>query len=149
MHTTYNLYNLTALVIWRFPTSTCRGGDSSVLRALDSWLKGRWFESLQERRENFLQLSVLTHISVSVPPLCYRSSTKRSQSFCQKCRWHGAWLYGVHRTCTETAAVSCGTSHASAVSTLLRCIYSKTRYKKLVTHVESHASAVSLLESGE
>ena len=27
--------------------------------------------------------------------------------------------------------------------------YSKTRYKKLVTHVESHASAMSLLESGE
>ena len=27
--------------------------------------------------------------------------------------------------------------------------YSKTRYKKLVSHVESHASAVSLLESGE
>ena len=25
----------------------------------------------------------------------------------------------------------------------------KTRYKKLFTHVESHASAVSLLESGE
>ena len=25
----------------------------------------------------------------------------------------------------------------------------KTRYKKLVTHAESHASAVSLLESGE
>ena len=59
---------------------------------------------------------------------------KISQSFCQKCRWqvtakhaftlhmwlcmqlHGAWLYGVHRTCVETAAVSCGTSHASAVS---------------------------------
>ena len=28
-------------------------------------------------------------------------------------------------------------------------IYSKTRFKKLVTHVESHASAVSLPESGE
>ena len=27
--------------------------------------------------------------------------------------------------------------------------YSKTCYKKLVTHVESHASAVGLLESGE
>ena len=27
--------------------------------------------------------------------------------------------------------------------------YSKTRYKKLVTHAESHANAVSLLESGE
>ena len=60
---------------------------------------------------------------------------KRPRSFCQKCRWqvtakhaytlrmwlcmkwHGAWLYGVHRTCAETAAVSCGTSHVSAVST--------------------------------
>ena len=45
-----------------------------------------------------------------------------------------------------------GTSHASAVSTPLRWIYpppKKTRYKKLFTHVESHASAVSLLESGE
>ena len=90
---------------------------------------------------------------------------KRPRSFCQKCRWrlqlkhaytlrmwlcmkwHGAWLYGVHRTCAETAAVSCGTSHASAVSTSLRWIFKKTRYKKLFTHVKSHASAVSLLES--
>ena len=54
------------------------GGDSSAVRAPDSWLKGRGFESLQEQQENFLlqgQLSVLTLISVSVPPLCYRSST--------------------------------------------------------------------------
>ena len=28
-------------------------------------------------------------------------------------------------------------------------LFKKTRYKKLVTHVESHASAVSLVESGE
>ena len=48
----------------------------------------------------------------------------------------------------EMAAVSCGTSHASAVSTPLRG-YSKMCNKKLFTHVESHASAVSLLESGE
>ena len=54
------------------------GGDGSVVRAPDSWLKGRGFESLLERRENFLlqgRLSVLTLISVSVPPPCYRSST--------------------------------------------------------------------------
>ena len=53
-------------------------GNSSVVRAPDSRLKGRGFESLLERRENFLlqgQLSVLTLISVSVPPPCYRSST--------------------------------------------------------------------------
>ena len=63
--------------------------------------------------------------------------------------WHGAWLFGVHRTCAETAAVSCGTSHASAVNTPLQWIFKKTRYKKLVTHVESHASVVSLLERAE
>ena len=54
------------------------GGDSSVVRAPDSWLKGRGFESLLERRENFLlqgRLSVLTLISVSVPPPCYHNST--------------------------------------------------------------------------
>ena len=53
-------------------------GDSSMVRAPESWLKGRGFESLQERRENFLlrgQLSVLTLISVSIPPPCYCSST--------------------------------------------------------------------------
>ena len=48
----------------------------------------------------------------------------------------------------EMAAVSCGTSHASAVSTPLRGIL-KARYKKLVTHVESHASAASLRERAE
>ena len=31
----------------------------------------------------------------------------------------------------------------------LGACYSKTRYEKLVTHVEAHASAVSLLESEE
>ena len=111
------------------------GGDSSVVRAPDSWLKGRGFESLQERRKNFLlqgRLSVLTLISVSVPPPCYRSQKCRWQVtakhtytlrmwLCMK--WHGTWLYGVHKTCAEMAAVSCGTSHASAVSTPLRWIF--------------------------
>ena len=53
------------------------GGDSSVVRVPDSWLKGRGFESLLERQDNFLlqgRLSVLTLISVSVPPPCYHSS---------------------------------------------------------------------------
>ena len=72
---------------------------------------------------------------------------KRSRSFFQKCRWqvtakhaytsrmwlcmkwHGAWLYGVHRTCAEKAAVSCGPSYASAVSTPLRWIFKKGAIK--------------------
>ena len=58
-------------------------------------------------------------------------------------------LYGVHRTFAETAAVSCGTSHASAVSTPLWWIFFFKCYKKLVTHVEPHASAVSLLKRAE
>ena len=87
------------------------------------------------------QLSVLTRISVSVPPSVTAVARKRSWSFCQKSRWqvtakhtytlrmwlcmkrHGAWLYGVHRTCAEMAAVSCSTSHASAVSTPLWWIF--------------------------
>ena len=91
---------------------------------------------------------------------------KRSWSFCQKCRWqvtakhaytlcmwlcmkwHGAWLYGVHKTCAEMAAVSCGTSHASAVSTPLQWIFQKCAIK-LIARVEPHASAVSLLKRAE
>ena len=57
-------------------------------------------------------------------------------------------MYGVHRTCAGTAAVSCGTSHASAVSTPFWWIL-KTCAIKLVTHVEPHASAVSLLKRVE
>ena len=64
---------------WRFwwYITGSGGGDSSVVRAPDSWLKGRGFESLQERRDNFIlqgRLSVLTLLSVSVPPPCYCSS---------------------------------------------------------------------------
>ena len=54
----------------------------------------------------------------------------------------------------EMTAVSCGSSHASAVSTpsVVFCFvlfFCFLRYKNLVTHVESHASEVSLLESRE
>ena len=62
-------------------------------------------------------------------------------------------MYGVHRTCAETAAVSCGTSHASAVSIPLRWILKNIKTSKcaikLVTHIEPHASAVSLLKRAE
>ena len=77
---------------------------------------------------------------------------------------HGCMVYTER---AETAAVSCGTSHASVVSTPLRWIVENRAIKnktnkntqknkktkqsknKLFTRVESHASAVSLLESGE
>ena len=92
---------------------------------------------------------------------------KRSRSFCQKCRWqvtakhaytlrmwlcmkwHGAWLYGVHRTCAETAAVSCGTSHASAVSTPLRWIFKKRAIKASHSCRTAYKRNESAQESGE
>ena len=49
--------------------------------------------------------------------------------------------YMVYTERAEMAAVLCGTSDASAVSTPLRWIF-KTRYKKLFTHVESHCEMV-------
>ena len=63
-------------------------------------------------------------------------------------------MYGVHKTCAETAAVSCGTSHASAVKyttsvNIKKKKKKKNAIKKLVTHVEPHASAVSLLKRAE
>ena len=148
-------------IFWRW--------DSSVVRASDSWLKGPRLEPLQEQRENFLlqgQLSALILISVSVPPRVTTVACKRSWSFCQKRRWlatvkhactwcmwlcmkwHGAWLYGVHRMHQDGSSFrwhqpcQC---HKYTTSVDIE----KACYKKLVTHVESHASAVSLLESGE
>ena len=83
---------------------------------------------------------------------------KRPQSFCQKCRWHThapyicgfTWsdvVYGIHRMLWDGSSFMW---HQPCQ----RCKYTtsvdiqKTCYKKLFTHVESHASAVSLLESG-
>ena len=62
---------------------------------------------------------------------------------------HGCMVYTER---ADMAAVSCGTCHASALSAPLRWMFKnalKEQEKKLLTHVESHASAVSLLESGE
>ena len=63
------------------------------------------------------------------------------------------WCTGTERA--EMAAVSRGTGHVSAVSTPLRWIFKnvlkkkRKKEEKKVTLVETHASAVSLLESGE
>ena len=53
---------------------------SSAVRVLDLWSKGCGFECQQRRQQTFLlqgQLSVLTFISVSIPPLCCHSSVCR------------------------------------------------------------------------
>ena len=105
------------------------------------WWEGHWFDSQHRWLENFLihgQLCVLTFYFDICPILCYHSSSKRSRSFNQKCRWQVttkqactlfmylriellsvAWLYGAHRMCTKVAAVSQGTG----------CVAIKQHYK--------------------
>ena len=99
-------------------------------------------------------------------PRVTAEASKISRSFCQRCGlqvtamththtiyavsnevtlYTGAWLYGVHKTCGETATVSRGISH---VATERRCKiyhsggYQKTRYKRLqsLRHSESHTT---------
>ena len=109
---------------------------STVVRVPDSWLKGCRFESLQEQQENFLLRGRLSVLLFWYPfhPRVTAVARKRSRSFCQKCRWqvtakhaytlrmclcmkwHGCMVYTER---AETAAVSCGTSRASAVSKLV------------------------------
>ena len=122
----------------------------------------------------------LINASLTYYPICNRNrnlpfhprvtavARKRSRSFCQKCtwqftakhaytlcmwlcmKWHGAWLYGVHRSCAETAAVSCGTSHASAVSTDTTSVgIQKTRYKASHSCRTTCERSESTQESGE
>ena len=91
---------------------------------------------------------------------------KRLRSFMQKCRWlvtakhaytlrmwlcmkwHGAWLYGVHRMHRDGSSFMW---HQPCQ----RCKYTtsvdiqKCAIRKLFTHAESHVSTVSLLKSGE
>ena len=130
------------LTVWR--VSCCMAGiaqwlerrtrDWKVAGSNPCWNGGRIF---------FSRVDFLCWLLFRYPfhPRVTAVARKRSRSFCQKCRWqvtakhaytlrmwlcmkwHGAWLYGVHRTCAETAAVSCGTNHASVVSTPLRWIF--------------------------
>ena len=135
--------------------------NSSVVRVPDLWLKGCRFESLQEQwkkffsRVNFLcwlSFRYLFHPSVTTV------ARKRSWSFCQKCRWqvtakhaytlrmwlcmkwHGAWLYGVHRTCAKLAAVSCGTSHATVSCGISRATVSCGTSRATVSRGTSRAT---------
>ena len=150
-----------------WPAQTTWSGDSSVVRVPDLWWKGCRLKSQQEQWDNFLlwgQLSVLTLILVSVPPLCYCSSTWKIPVILPKCRLqlnmltsyvHGLWasdgkwcemVHGcmVYTEHTKTAAVSHDTSH---ITTKQHCKYItlvdiKMCYKKLVTHLESHMTKV-------
>ena len=100
----------------------------------------------------------------STPMLPHWVSLPRS--FCQKCGWqvtakyactlcmwlcmklHGTWLYSVHRMCRDGSSFMWHQPCRRCKYTTLVDIQKHTM-KKLFTCVESHASAVSLLESGE
>ena len=144
-------------------------GDSSVFGASDSWSKGLRFKSRQERRENFLlqgQLSVPSLILVSVPPPCYRSSTWKFRSFCQKYRCqvtvkHACTLRKLVSSlvfsvfgfawsdltrsmvvwCVQNAAASRGTSH---VTTKQRCKYTTLVDIKKKNSIKSYSHSFGI-----
>ena len=150
-------------------------GDGSVVRAPDSWSKGRGFESRQEWRKPFLhrcQPSVLTLISVSVPPPCYRSRTQEIPVILPKVlvagdswtrmhptymalhevTWHGAWLCGVQRTRRDGSSFKW---HQSCNNYATLYVYNFGEYSKRAIKA-SHScrilcdeSTVNLFESGE
>ena len=69
------------------------GGDSSVVREPDSWLKGRGFESSNPcwngGRIFFSRVDFLCWLLFRYPfhPRVTTVARKKSRSFCQKCRW--------------------------------------------------------------
>ena len=114
-------------------------GDSSVVRAPDSWLKGCRFQSLQERQENFysrvnflcwllfryLFRPHVIAVALKRPGHSAKSAGGRLQlnthvpyicGFAWSDMVHGCMVYTEH---ADTAAVLCGTSNVSAVSTPL------------------------------
>ena len=113
-----------------------RTRDRKVAGSNPCWSGGRIFFS----RVNFLCWLLFRY---PFHPRVTAVARKRPRSFCQKRRWqvtakhaytlrmwlcmkwHGALLYER----AEMAAVSCGTSHASAVSTPLRWIFKKRAIK--------------------
>ena len=119
--------------------------DWKVAGSNPCWSGGRIFFS----RVNFLCWLLFRY---PFHPHVTAVARKRPRSFCQKCRWqvtakhaytlrmwlcmkwHGAWLYGVcrmRRDWLSLAADSCGTSHASAVSTPLWWIFQKRAIKSI------------------
>ena len=118
----------------------CRARDRKVPGSNPCWSGGRIFFS----RVNFLCWLLLQY---PFHPCVTAVARKRSRSFCQTCRWqvtakhaytlhkcgfpwsdmvHGCMVYTER---AEMAAVSCGTSHASAVSTPLQWILKKHAIK--------------------
>ena len=128
-------------------SGTGGGGDGSVVRAAGLVIERSRVRIPAGTAGEFSSPGSTLLFWYQFHPRVTAVASKRSRSFCQKCRWqvtakhaytlrmwfcmkrHGAWLYGVHRPCAETAAVSCGTSHASAVSTPLRWIFKKRAIK--------------------
>ena len=80
----------------------------------------------------------------------YSGYTRMHITYVAFMKWHGAWLYGVHRTRRDGSSLMwhqprqrC--KYATSVDIQKRAIDNR----KPFVHVESQASAVSLLESGE
>ena len=108
-----------------------------------------------------------SYFGIRSTPRVTAEARKRSRSFCQKCRWqvtakhactlrmrlcmkwHGAWLYGVHRTRRGGSSFTWHQPWQRCKFITSLDIQKRAIKKKLVIHVKSHASAGSVLGSGQ
>ena len=117
---------------------------AGIAQWLEHWTRDRKVAGSNPCRSGgrifFSRVSFLCWLLFRYPfhPNVTAVTRKRPRSFCQKCRWqvtakhaytlcmwlcmkwHGCMVYTER---TQMAAISCGTSHASAVSTPLRWIF--------------------------
>ena len=145
---------------------------AGIAQWLEHWTRDRKFAGSNRCRSSgrifFSRVNFLCWLLFQYPfhPLVTTVARKRPRSFCQKYRWqvtakhaytlrmwlcmkwHGAWLYGVHRMRRDGSSFRWH-QLCQCLSTPLWWIFKKRAIKKLFSHVKSHASAVSLLESRE
>ena len=86
------------------------------------------------------------HLYLPCPAVWRKNSDKVQPShLCMK--WHGTWLYGVHKMHRDSSSFvwhqPCQCCKYTTSVDIQKCA------KKIFTHVELHASTVSLLKSGE
>ena len=149
---------------WTWKIRECRFEKSSASNLTRFVTPTKWQNVSQQLLLLFSspdQLSVLTLFRYPFHLHVAAVARKRSQSFCQKCRWQVTakhaytvrmwlcmkWLDMLHGSmvyteCAETAAVSRGTSQ---VAPKQGCKYFGGYSKRAVTHSESHATKAQLL----
>ena len=138
------------------PLETQLDGEKAMAELIDSQVTAFWgrfdseIDEFNRRQNSSLQgiESFLFEVCIAFVPCSLIACGLNLGPLMKQKVPEGVSLVYTERA--EPAAISCGTSHASSGSTPLRWIFKKRAMKRWsCTRVESVASGVNLLESGE